>query len=213
MEWILHAQAWARMSASRPEADSEYSRGGSRSREGSDPRATRSAAGRRRPDRARASAVLGLGLVGAILLAVAELTPLLQVVAGSHGHVVSSIQTGPHHAYALVPIAVAAGVLGWVAWASGSRLALAAIGLLGLAALGVALLGDLPAVHSSGLVGRPATGLAEAHARAAVGLYLETLGAIVLVVTAAAGMLLAPAVPGGSRRPAGGEPSRSRSAS
>jgi hypothetical protein len=66
----------------------------------------------------------------------------------------------------------------------------AALVLLGLLALGIALLGDLPAVHRAGVVGTPATGLRDAHTVAGAALYLETLGAIALLAGGAVGLTL-----------------------
>ena len=164
------------MNASRPEAETEYSRG---------PEPSRAPSGRRR------SAVIALGLLGAAVLLAAELTPLLRVrTVAAHPRLIRTVQAGPHHCWALVPIAVAAVALSVLAWRSGSRAALAGVGLLGLAALGVALIADLPDAHSTGLVGSPVRGLAEAQAHAAIGLYLETLGAVALLVSAAAGAML-----------------------
>ena len=164
------------MNASRPEAEIEYSRG---------PEPSRARSRRRR------SAVIGLGLLGAAVLLVAELTPLLGVrTVAAHPRLIRTVQAGPHHSWALVPIAVAAVALSLLAWRSGSRAAFAGVGLLGLAALGVALIADLPDAHSTGLVGSPARGLAQAQAHAAIGLYLETLGAVLLLVSAAAGAML-----------------------
>ena len=62
--------------------------------------------------------------------------------------------------------------------------------MLGLVSLLIALLGDLPDAQATGLVGSLATGLKIASASPSTGLYLETLGAVLLLITAAAGLLL-----------------------
>jgi hypothetical protein len=182
------------MNASRPEAEIEYS-----STHGAD-RGDREA-WQRRFTRYRAT-VLALGVAGAAILIAAELSPLLHVrTVAAHPRLVQTVQTGPHHGWALAPIAALALVLcAWV-WRTGNRLGLAALALLGIAALVVALAVDLPDVHATGLVGTPATGLANARAHAALGLYLETLGGAVLLIAAAAGALLEPtrARPGARR--------------
>ncbi|MGA2014885.1 MAG: hypothetical protein ABSH51_30755 [Solirubrobacteraceae bacterium] len=67
-----------------------------------------------------------------------------------------------------------------------------AIGVLGLVALAVAVLHDLPDARATGLIAIPAHGLRDAAAAPAIGLYLESLGAVALILTAA-GLLLAPA--------------------
>ena len=98
--------------------------------------------------------MLGGGLLGSVLLLVAEFTPLLHVYSSARGApIVKTIGTGSHHSYALVPMALLAAALTVGARAGGSRLALASIGFLGLVALGIALIGDLPAAHASGLLG------------------------------------------------------------
>jgi hypothetical protein len=174
------------MNASRPEADTEYSRG---------PRASR---GRPRaaedPESARqtgaSAGVVAAAVAGALLLIVAEFLPLLRVHSSAYGAgVVQTISAGSHHSYALVPVAVLAVAMAAAARASGNRLALASIGVLGLVALGVALLGDLPDAHASGLIRHGGT-YAAATSSVAVAFYLETLGGVLLLLAAAAGLLL-----------------------
>jgi hypothetical protein len=155
--------------------------------------------------------VLAAGILGAILLVVAEFAPLLHVHAAGHAHPVRTVTTSSHDSYAQVPIAVLAVALAWSAWRSGSRFALLAVGVLGLLALGIAVFGDLPDAHSTGLVGSTRTGLASASSSPAIGLFLETAGGIFLVLTAAGGMLLEP-IPGVPRKPPR-EPSTSRTRS
>jgi hypothetical protein len=171
------------MNASRPEADTEYSRG----RPGSEaPGGTLG-----EPPRATRVAILCGGLLGSALLFVAEFTPLLHIHSSARGApIVKTIGTGSHHAYALIPVALLAAALTLGARASGSRLALASIAILGLVALGIALIGDLPAAHASGLLGHAGGTYVSAAAHPSTGLYLETLGGVVLLLTGAAGLLL-----------------------
>ena len=135
------------MSTSRPEADTEYSRGDAAAPARA-PRPDGRSAGLTR-------ALTGGGLLAALLLLAAEFTPLLHVHSNARGNpVVKTVSTGSHHAYALVPIALlAAALVIGARRAPQARLAWAAVGALGLVALGIALLGDLPAAHSSGLIG------------------------------------------------------------
>jgi hypothetical protein len=170
------------MSVSRPEAETEYSRG---------PRASRA-----RPRAAEGGetgaprALIGAVVAGAALLVAAEFAPLLKVHSGAyHAGVVQTIGAGSHHSYALLPVAVLALAMAAVARATGNRLALASIGVLGLVALGIALLGDLPDAHATGLIHQGGT-YVPASSSVAVGFYLETLGAVVLVVSAGVGLLL-----------------------
>jgi hypothetical protein len=135
-----------------------------------------------------------------LLLLVAEFTPLLKIHSTARRAAIASVQTGSHHAYALIPIAVAAAVFSFAVWRTRNRLNLLAIGVLGLVGLLIALLRDLPSAQSTGLLGSATTNLLLAKATPSVGFYLETLGAVVLLLTAAAGLLfLAP--PQSTRRP------------
>jgi hypothetical protein len=196
------------MNVSRPEAETKYSRGRRSRRGDSEDPETR---WQRRFETHR-NAVLAVGLLGAALLVVAEFTPLLHVHASAGAHLAHSVTTGSHHSYALLPVAALATGLAAYAWRSGSRLALLAIGLLGLLTIGIALLGDLPDAHATGLVASP-TGLSTATSSPAVGLFMETGAGAVLLLAAAAGMLLEP-VPEVRLRPDGrASASRTRSAS
>jgi hypothetical protein len=176
------------MNASRPEADSKYSRGNQAGRGDSEDPELR---WQRRFETHR-NAVLAVGLLGAALLLVAEFTPLLHVHTSGNAHLAHSVSTGSHHSYALVPVALLAAGLAVNAWRSGSRFAMLAIGLLGLLTIGIALLGDLPDAHTVGLAGTPSTGLSTATSSPAIGLFLETGGGALLILAAAAGMLLEP---------------------
>jgi hypothetical protein len=127
--------------------------------------------------------VLAAGLLGAVLLLVAELTTLFEVHAAGVSGAVRSVGTGSHHAYALVPVALGAAALAWGVWQAGSRPALLAIGFLGVIALLIALVRDLPDAHASGLIGTTTNHYALASATPSAGLYMETLGAVVLLIT------------------------------
>jgi hypothetical protein len=141
--------------------------------------------------------VLGAGLLGAALLVVAEFTPLLHVHSSARGAgVIKTISTGAHHSYALLPLAALVVFLALAGRASGSRLVLVAIGILGLVTLAIALIGDLPDAQASGVIvsgGRSvASGgaLVSAASTPSAGLYLETLGAVVLMLASGGGLLL-----------------------
>ncbi len=198
--WILRARERAQMNATPPEASSEYSRGGSLPDRGIRRGSHAQAAGRD-SGRSVIAAILAGGLLGAALLLVAEFTPLFHVNAAGHASPVKTVTTGSHQSYALVPIAVLAAALALGVWWEQSRPALLATGLLGVIALLIALLGDLPDAHASGLIGSSLTQFTDASSSPAVGLYLETLGAVVLVITCVSGFILI-----------GPPPKRSRSA-
>ena len=70
---------------------------------------------------------------------------------------------------------------------------------LGLIALVIALVGDLPDARASGLVGSSATRFLEARSSPAVGLYLETLGAVLLLLASGLGLLMLGAGEGARR--------------
>lgn len=176
------------MDVTRPEAETEYSRagagsGGDSGRRGGAPAGSQ---------RTIALAVLAGGLAGSGLLVVAEFTALLSVRSGPSAAVIKTVQTGSHNSYALIPIAVLATLLSYGAWRARNPLGLVAVGVLGVAALLIGLLGDLPDAQASGLVGSASTRFASASSSPAIGFYLETLGGVVLLVSAGTGLLSAP---------------------
>jgi hypothetical protein len=185
------------MNATRPEAKTEYSRGNEASEADFGAPGRRGPGGLTGPSARLALVLLLAGLAGAALLVVAEFTPLLTIHTSASRAAYRTVNTGSNHSYALIPIGLLAVFLSYSAWQSQSRLALTAMGVLGVVALLIALLGDLPDAQASGLVGSAATRFTTASATPSVGLYLETLGAVVLVISAGAGLLL---LPGPARR-------------
>jgi hypothetical protein len=199
------------MSATPPEASTEYSRGSGASQTGGGPSAGRSAAlragvlGPFDPGLSGAlrAAILGAGLLGAVLLFVAEFTPLYTISSSTSSTALKSVSTGSHDSYALIPIAVVAGALAYGAAVRGSRPALLALGVLGIATLLIALVGDLPDARATGVVGSSATHFASAAASPQAGLFLETVGAIALLASSVCGLLLGGPAPT-RRAPASG---------
>jgi hypothetical protein len=138
-----------------------------------------------------AGLVLAGALLAALLLIVAEFTTLYKLHTQVAGSVPPpSVSGHAHNSYALIPIALLAVLLAWTLRRGGGRIAIAAIGVLGLVALLIALVGDLPDARRSGLIGSAAHGYVNATARPSAGLYLETLGAVVLIATCGSGLLL-----------------------
>jgi hypothetical protein len=136
--------------------------------------------------------LLAGGLIGSLLLLVAEFTPLYDQDSATSRIPLHTIHAGSHHAYALVPVGLLALVLTVAASRTASRAALLALGALGVVAALVAVLGDLPDANSSGFV----AGFVQAKDVPQIGLYLESLGAALLLLTGAAGVLLtAPRAP------------------
>jgi hypothetical protein len=141
-------------------------------------------------DAAVRAGVLAAGLLGALLLVVAEFTTLFQVHTAASAGPVRSVSTGSHHSYALIPIALLAAALAVAVFKLGSRPALLSIGLLGVAALLIAFLGDLPDASALGLVGSAATHYVNATSTPSAGIYMETMGAAVLIIASGAAFLL-----------------------
>ena len=180
-----------------PGARSEYSRGSqgssgdfdpSEGRGGRSPRAFGSQSGDL--PRGATGLVLTGAFLGALLLIVAEFTTLYRVHAVPSGSVVRSVASGSNHSYALIPIALLALFLTAAFRQGGGRVALVGIGLAGIAALLIALLGDLPDARHGGVLGSAARGYVDARAKPSAGLYMETLGAIILIATCGSGLLL-----------------------
>jgi hypothetical protein len=191
------------MNATPPEAKTQYSRGPELPGGGPSPDSARPTAPGRAGGGAIGAAVLGGGLLGAVLLVVAEFTTLFEVRSAGSSAVVKSVATGSHDTFALVPIALLAAAMAYGVWRSGSRPALLAIGVLGLLALLTALLGDLPDARASGLIGTATTNYVSASSRPSAGLYLETLGAVMLMITCGSGFLMVGGSRGRGPRPLG----------
>jgi hypothetical protein len=134
--------------------------------------------------------VLAAGAFGALLLLVAEFTTLFTIHVASQRAAIQSVETGSHDSYALVPIALLALLMAAGAARTGSRAALSAMLALGGVTLLIGLIGDLPDAQRHGVVKLGAAHLQLAGASPSAGLYLETLGAIVLIVAAGSGLLL-----------------------
>ncbi len=120
-------------------------------------------------------ALFASALVACVLLVIAEFSQLneIQILTVTE----EGVGVGENHNYALAIIAVAAAVMGFGAF-RGSRPAALALAALGLAALLVVLIVDVPEVGREGLFGRDYEG---AKAVKATGFYLETAGAILLL--------------------------------
>ena len=176
-----------------PEANSEYSRGSGPSRRlipapwqvSSEP------ASPGPDDAGPARAVLAVGaLLGAMLVLIAQFTALYHVHSVTSSAALKTVGTGGNHAWAPIPLALAAMALAYAVYRHGNRAALAGLVALGVATLLIALIGDLPDAHSSGLIGSSAGGYVQATSSPSAGLYMETLGAVVLIVAGGVGLLM-----------------------
>ena len=132
--------------------------------------------------------LLSAGVAGAVVLAVSQFLNLYGTHIRSRHLLVATATTGSEHAYALLPVAIAAAVLAYGVWRVSSRPALLGLGLLGLAALLIALLHDLPYAHRQGLWSLGGRYLLAIN-RPEVGLYAETAGALLLLLTFVCGFV------------------------
>ena len=148
------------------------------------------------------AALLLLPLAGAALLVAAEFSTLYEVRVGDSVAPGASSSAGAHHGYALLVVAAAAVLMAVGAVRGGSRPAAVALAVLGIAALGVALLADLPVTDDTGLYGEA---YAAARAEAGPAVTLELLGGAAIVAGAA--LILGTASRGGRR---GQSPGRTR---
>jgi hypothetical protein len=134
--------------------------------------------------------ILTGALLGALLLLVAEFTTLYQVHVATSLNPTKTVSGGSNHSYALVPLALLAAALGVAAARSESRSALLALGLVGVVTLLIALLGDLPDSHATGLAGSAGAGYVNASSTPSAGLYMETLGAVLLIAACGLGFMM-----------------------
>jgi hypothetical protein len=133
-------------------------------------------------------AILGLIGAGALLLVVSQFLPLFHTHVTSTSVSVGSGSVGADHAYGVLGPAILAALLGVAIYESGNRFALLLVGLLGVAALAIALGHDLSDARDHGL--RNVAGHYEmATNQIAVGLYVEILGALLLLIAAVFGFL------------------------
>jgi len=128
--------------------------------------------------------------LGALLILIAQFTALYHVHSPASSAPIKTVGTGANHAWAPIPLALLAGVLAYAVYRDENRAALAALALLGVVVLLIALLGDLPDAHATGLVGSGASQYVEGTSTPSAGLYMETLGAILLLLSGGAGLLL-----------------------
>lgn len=143
----------------------------------------------------RPTVVLG-ALIAAAVLVVAEFLTLYSVHVAGRSAAIQTVDGASNNSYAMIPIAIAGLVLAVAAVRGGGRWALAALGLVGLVALLIGLVGDLPSAHHTGSIHLNGKFLNGASSPS-VGMYLETLGAVILIATAGLGLLLAEPAPAG----------------
>ncbi len=190
-----------------PEAKTQYSRasGAFRGLFAGDDRV--GTAGHETPAGAHAAIALG-ALLGALLILVSQFTALYHVHSTASSAAIKTVGTGANHAWAGIPLALVAAALACAVYRYGNRAALAGLIALGIATLLIALLRDLPPTHATGLVGSTATGYTRAISTRSAGLYMETLGAVVLLISGGVGLLMLAGSPvgRGAARPSSQSP-------
>ena len=138
------------------------------------------------PPIARFAALL-LAAAGCVLLVVAEFSTLYEIKVIT---VVKEATDGrEHHAYALLVIAIGAAFMAYGGILGGARPAQFGLLALGAAALLVVVLIDYPDVDEEGFIGEA---FERAEASPQTGFYLESLGAVLLLLSAMATLLLSP---------------------
>jgi hypothetical protein len=146
------------------------------------------------PPLARLVALL-LAAAGCGLLVVAEFSTLYEVKVITV--VKESTDGREHHAYALLVIALGAAFMAYGGILGGARPAQIGLLVMALAALFVVLAIDYPDVDEEGFLSEA---FERARARPQTGFYLESLGAVLLLFSSVATLLLSPRGEGSPRR-------------
>jgi hypothetical protein len=121
---------------------------------------------------------------------VAEFTTLYHVHLATSSEPIKSVSSGSNHGYAIGLLGLIAGGLVLVAVRTGSRSALLAVGVIGAVALAIALLIDLHDAQATGLAGSAATHYVNASSTPSAGMYMETLGSVLLIASCGLGFLM-----------------------
>jgi hypothetical protein len=137
---------------------------------------------------------------GALCLLIATFSTVIEITVGTTSTIAdrdTQLSGYDRHSVSLVLIALFALVMTVGAW-RGARPAMAALVVAGIAVLLIALIGDLPDVHKTGVIGELYD---NARANPKAGYYLETLGGALLLL-AGGGLLLLGAPEAARDRPA-----------
>jgi hypothetical protein len=133
-------------------------------------------------------ALLVAAAAGALCLFVATFSTVIEITVGTTSRIAdrdTQLSGYDRHSVALLLIGIFALVMTVGAW-RGARPAMVALAVAGVAVLLIALVGDLPDVHKTGVIGELYD---NARANPKVGYYLETLGGALLLL-AGGGLLL-----------------------
>jgi amino acid transporter len=137
---------------------------------------------------------------GAICLVVATFSTIIEITVGTTSKIAdrdTELSGYDRHSIALIVIALFAIVMAGGAL-RGARPAMGAVAVAGIAVLLIALIGDLPDVHKTGVIGQLYD---NARANPRIGYYLETLGGALLLL-AGGGLLVLGGSPGPAAQPA-----------
>src|SRR4051794_1502819 len=142
-------------------------------------------------------------VAGVVCLIVATFSTVIEITVGTTSQIAhrdTHLSGFDRHSFALILIAVFALVM-LLGALRGAKPAMMALAASGIAVLLIALVGDLPDVHRTGVIGELYD---NARANPKIGYYLETLGGALLLL-AGGGLLLlgspAPAPPPARRAP------------
>jgi hypothetical protein len=138
-------------------------------------------------------------LAGAVCLIVATFSTIIEITVGTTSKIAdrdTELSGWDRHSVSLLLIAVFA-LLMTAGALRGARPAMAAVAVAGIVVLLIALIGDLPDVHKTGVVGQLYD---NARANPKIGYYLETLGGALLLLAGGGLLLLGAPAPAASPR-------------
>jgi hypothetical protein len=138
-------------------------------------------------------------LAGALCLIIATFSTIIEITVGTTSKIAdrdTELSGWDRHSVSLLLIAVFA-LLMTAGALRGARPAMAAVAVAGIAVLLIALIGDLPDVHKTGVVGQLYD---NARANPKIGYYLETLGGALLLLAGGGLLLLGAPAPAASPR-------------
>ena len=127
-------------------------------------------------------------LAGVVCLLIATFSTVIEITVGTTSKIAgrdTQLSGYDRHSFALILIGLFALVMAGGAL-RGARPAMLAVAVAGIAVLLIALVGDLPDVHKTGVIGQLYD---NARANPRIGYYLETLGGALLLL-AGGGLLL-----------------------
>jgi len=138
-------------------------------------------------------------IAGVVCLVVATFSTVIEITVGTTAKIAgrdTELSGYDRHSVALLLIGLFALVMAAGAL-RGARPSMAALAVAGIAVLLIALVGDLPDVHKTGVIGQLYD---DARANPRLGYYLETLGGALLLLAGGGLLLLGGSVPAEPRQ-------------